>query len=54
MPAEALELIAKNPMPIPFAMWRRLYMHFGSKGFEKMAAANGVDKEQLVAQPYAI
>lgn len=51
VPAEAVKTIAKSPMP--FAIWRRLYIWMGTKGFEKLAAKNGVDKDGLRATPYA-
>jgi hypothetical protein len=54
VPAEAVRLMAKNPIPmLPFTLWRRLYMWIAGKGFEKEAAANGVGKDQLLSQPYA-
>lgn len=54
VPAEAVRWMAKNPIPlVPFALWRRLYMHSGSKGFVQEAARNGVGEEGLLAQPYA-
>ena len=51
VPAEAVKTIAKNR--IPFAVWRWLYMRMGGRGFEKLAAENGIGKDQLLAQPYA-
>jgi hypothetical protein len=51
-PATAVEMMAKSPMP--FAIWRRLYMWMGGKGFEKLAAKNGVGKQQMLAQPYTV
>jgi hypothetical protein len=51
VPAAAVKMIAKNR--IPFALWRRLYMWMGGKGFEKLAAKNGIGKDKLLAQPYA-
>ena len=54
VPAEAVRLMARNPIPVlPFALWRRLYMLIADKGFEKEAAANGVGKDKLLSQPYA-
>ena len=54
VPAEATRLMAKNPIPIvPFALWRRIYAHFGGKGFEQEAARNAVGKDRLLDQPYA-
>jgi multimeric flavodoxin WrbA len=51
VPAEAVKTIAKSPMP--FVLWRRLYIWMGGRGFEKLAAKNGVGKDKLRAQPYA-
>ncbi len=51
VPAEAVRTIAKNR--IPFAVWRSLYIWMGARGFEKLAAQNGIGKDQLLAQPYA-
>jgi multimeric flavodoxin WrbA len=54
VPAEAVTMIAKNPIPLmPFALWRWLYVRIGGKGFEQEAAENGVSKDRLLAQPYA-
>jgi hypothetical protein len=54
VPPEAVRMIAKNPIPLmPFALWRWLYARIGGKGFEKVAAKNGVSKDKLLAQPYA-
>ena len=39
--------------PIPFALWRWLYIWMGGKGFEKLAAKNGISKDNLLARPYA-
>jgi len=53
VPAEAMKMIAKNPIPlIPFALWRWLYVRIGGKGFEQEAAKNGVSKDKLLAQPF--
>jgi len=52
VPAEAVRTIAKSPMP--FLPWRRLYIWMGGRGFKKLAAQNGVGKDQLLAQPYAV
>jgi multimeric flavodoxin WrbA len=51
VPAEAVTTMARNR--IPFALWRWLYAWMGGKGFEKLAAKNGIGKDQLRAQPYA-
>ena len=53
VPAQAVQLLARNPVPfIPSALWHRLYIRFGGKGFEQLAATNGVTKERLLDQPY--
>jgi NAD(P)H-dependent FMN reductase len=55
VPAQALKLMAKNPFPfVPFALWRWIYMRFGSKGFEQEAARNGIGRDRLLDQPYAV
>jgi multimeric flavodoxin WrbA len=51
VPAEAIGTIAKSR--IPFAVFRWLYVWMGGKGFEKLAAKNGIGKDKLLAQPYA-
>jgi multimeric flavodoxin WrbA len=54
VPAEAVRLISKTPIPLmPFALWRWMYVRFGGKGFEKVAAKNGVSRDKMLAQPYA-
>jgi len=50
VPAEAVALMAKSPLPM--ALWRRFYLWMGGRSFEKLAAPNGVTREQLRAQPY--
>ena len=52
VPAEAVSMIAKTR--ITFALWRSLYVWMGGNGFEKQAAKNGIGKDQLLAQPYAV
>jgi hypothetical protein len=52
IPAEAVRTFAKNR--IPFVMWRWVYSWFAGKGFERLAAKNGVGKDKLLAQPYAV
>ena len=52
VPAEAIAAIAKSR--IPFPIWRWLYIRIGGKSFEKLAAAHGVGKAQLLARPYAV
>ena len=51
IPAEVMNLITKNR--IPFALWSRLYVLMGARGFKKIAAKNGFRKADLLAQPYA-
>jgi hypothetical protein len=54
VPAQAVKLMAKNPVPfIPLVLWRWIYMRFGGKGFEQEAARNGISKDRLLDQPYA-
>jgi multimeric flavodoxin WrbA len=54
VPAQAIKLMAKNPVPyMPFALWRLIYMRFGGKGFEQEAARNGISRDRLLDQPYA-
>jgi hypothetical protein len=54
VPAEAVMLMAKNPVPfIPLVLWRWIYMRFGGNGFEQEAARNGISKDRLLDQPYA-
>ena len=52
VPAEALKMIAKSP--IPFPLWRRFYIWMGGRGFARLAAKNGISKDKLLAQPYAV
>lgn len=51
VPAEAMGRIMKRHMPS--AIFNRFYMWMGGRGFAKLAAKNGVTKEQLLARPYA-
>ncbi|MGA2272830.1 MAG: NAD(P)H-dependent oxidoreductase [Bryobacteraceae bacterium] len=51
VPAAAASMIVKNR--IPFALFRWLYVWMGGKSFEKLAAKNGIGKDQLLARPYA-
>jgi len=51
IPADVMKLITKNR--IPFALWSRLYVLMGARGFKKVAAKNGVSQADLLAQPYA-
>jgi NAD(P)H-dependent FMN reductase len=51
VPAEAMSLVAKTP--VPAAVWKRFYVWMGSRGMKQQAAKNGVNQDQLLAQPYA-
>ncbi|MGO9011545.1 MAG: NAD(P)H-dependent oxidoreductase [Bryobacteraceae bacterium] len=51
VPAAAVSTAAKTRVPFPVLRW--VYMRMGAKGFEKLAAKNGISKDQLLAQPYA-
>jgi multimeric flavodoxin WrbA len=51
VPVEAANAIRRKY--IPAALWNRLYVWMGAKSFEKVAAQNGISKDQLRAQPYA-
>lgn len=51
VPAEAMKMIVRHHFPV--ALWNRLYMCMGGRAFQKLAAKNGLSKEQLLAQPYA-
>ena len=54
LPGEAIAMIARNPIPlVPSAVWHWMFVHFGSKGWQKQAAENGVSKERMTAKPYA-
>ncbi|MGA2962482.1 MAG: NAD(P)H-dependent oxidoreductase [Candidatus Korobacteraceae bacterium] len=54
VPAEAVTLMAKNPIPfIPFALWRWIYIRIGGMGFEREAIKNGVGRNRLREQPYS-
>ena len=55
VPAQAIRLMAKNPVPfVPFALWKWIYSRVATKGFEQEAAKNGVCRDRLMAQPYAV
>jgi NADPH-dependent FMN reductase len=51
VPAEAMNLVAKTP--VPAAVWKRFYVWMGSRSMKQLAAKNGVSRAQLLAQPYA-
>jgi len=54
VPVEAVTMMARNPMPlVPFAVWGRMFAKLGAKSFERLAAENGLSKDQLLARPYA-
>jgi len=54
VPGEAVTLIARNPMPlVPFTVWRSIFVKAGGRGMERLAAENGVNKDELLARPYA-
>jgi NADPH-dependent FMN reductase len=50
VPAQAVRMITKRH--IPPALWNRLYAWMAGKSFEKLAAKNGITKDQLMAHPY--
>jgi multimeric flavodoxin WrbA len=55
VPAKAVKLITKNPVRfVPFALWRWIYSRYAGKGFEQEAAKNGIPREKLLDQPYAV
>ena len=54
-PEEAQRLLAKAPVRFfPAPLWNRLYIFIGGRGLAKQAALNGVARDQLMAQPYAV
>jgi multimeric flavodoxin WrbA len=54
VPPEAAALIARSPIPfVPFAVWRWLFARAGDHHWNQRAAANGMQKSNLLAQPYA-
>jgi hypothetical protein len=50
VPAEAARMIARNR--IPSALWHRLYAWMGTRSFEKLAAKNGISRDELLARPH--
>ena len=52
VPADAVKMFSKNR--IPWVLWRPLYSWMGGRGFEKLAAKNGIGKDKLLARPYAV
>jgi len=54
VPSEAAQRIARNPIPhTPFLLWRWLFVQGAKQWWEKQAAEHGVNKQQMLAQPYA-
>ncbi|HUN61449.1 MAG TPA: NAD(P)H-dependent oxidoreductase [Candidatus Sulfotelmatobacter sp.] len=51
VPAEAMSLVAKTP--VPAAVWKRFYVWMGSRSMKQQAAKNGINQDQLLARPYA-
>ena len=55
VPIEAIRGIRRTPIPYtPFLIWRWFFAFYGNKWWEKRAAGHGVDKQSMLAQPYAI
>jgi hypothetical protein len=55
VPAEAVKLIAKTPIPLmPFSLWRWLFVRIGRQHWQQQADQNQVSQEELLAQPYAV
>lgn len=53
VPGEAVALMAKNPLPLPFAVWQWMFAKIGERGFRRQALGYGVSKRQMFARPYA-
>ena len=54
LPSEAVTMIARSPIPLlPFAAWRWIFVKVGTRRFQQRAAAKGISKENILAQPYA-
>jgi len=53
VPAEAVALMAKNPVPLPFAVWQWMFAKIGARGFRRQALGYGVSKKQMFDRPYA-
>jgi multimeric flavodoxin WrbA len=51
VPGEAMSMIARKGVSAALLRW--FYMFMASRSFKKLAAKNGVAKEELMAQPYA-
>jgi hypothetical protein len=53
VPAEANRLIAKTPIPfIPFWLWRWLFIKMAQQNWNRKAAAQQVQPDDMLAQPY--
>jgi len=54
VPPEAATLIARSPFPfVTFNVWRWFFARMGDHHWNQQAAANGVHRSELLAQPYA-
>ena len=54
VPSEAARLIAKSPIPLLHpSVWRWLFVKMGNRHWRTRAAAFGVSKKDLLAQPFA-
>ena len=54
VPAEAVALIAKKPIPLmPFGLWRWIFKKGGARMWQQRASENGVAREQMLDRPYA-
>jgi multimeric flavodoxin WrbA len=51
VPVEAMNLIARKG--VGYVLWSQFYKFMASWSFKKLAAKNGLSKQQLLAQPYA-
>jgi hypothetical protein len=55
VPDKAIRGIAKNPIPYtPYLVWRWMFTFGGSRGWQKRASEHGVNKESMLARPYAV
>ncbi|CAK8712193.1 hypothetical protein GMJAKD_01440 [Candidatus Electrothrix aarhusensis] len=53
VPEKAVQLIAKNPIPlISFDLWRWVFIKLGKKTWEKEAMKNGLLKKTMFDKPY--
>jgi multimeric flavodoxin WrbA len=54
LPSEVVPMIARNPIPLlPFAAWRWIFVKAGARHWQRQAAANGISKGNMLAQPFA-